>query len=42
MKIRKILKEILKKNGKHSSTAKMVNRLKTSKEFSYLVDISRT
>ncbi len=42
MKIRKVLKEIVKKNGRHSCTAKTVNRLKASKEFSYLVDISRT
>ncbi len=41
MKIRKTLKEIVKKNGKYSFTAKAVNKLKYSKEFSYLVDISR-
>jgi len=41
MKIRKVLKEIVRKDGKHSLTANTVNRLKTSKEFSYLVDINR-
>jgi hypothetical protein len=41
MKIRKTLKEIVKKEGKDSITAKAVNRLKNSKEFSYLVDVSR-
>jgi hypothetical protein len=41
MKIRKTLKEIAKKDGKHSLTAKTVNKLKNSKEFSYLVDTSR-
>ena len=42
MKIRKVLKEIVRKDGKHSFTANTVNRLKSSKEFSYLVDINRT
>jgi hypothetical protein len=41
MKIRKTLKEIVKKEGKGSLTVKTVNRLKNSKEFSYLVDVSR-
>jgi len=41
MKLSKVLKEIIKKDGKHSLTARTVNRLKTSKEFSYLVDSSR-
>ena len=41
MKIRKVLKEIVKKDGKHSLTAHTINRLKSSKEFSYLVDVSR-
>ena len=41
MKIRKVLKKIIKKDGKHSLTANRVNKLKTSKEFSYLVDINR-
>jgi len=41
MKIRKVLKEIVKKDGKHSLTANTINRLKSSKEFSYLVDVSR-
>jgi len=38
MKIRKVLKEIVRKDGKHSFTA---NRLKSSKEFSYRVDVNR-
>jgi len=41
MKIRKVLKEIVRKDGKHSLTANTVNRLKSSKEFSYLVDINK-
>ena len=41
MKIRKTLKEIVKKDGKHSFPAKTVNKLKHSKEFSYLVDVNR-
>jgi len=41
MKLSKVLKEIIKKDGKHSLTARTVNRLKTSKEFSYLVDSSK-
>jgi len=41
MKLSKPLKQIVKKEGKHSLTAKVANRLKFSKEFSYLVDINR-
>jgi len=41
MKISKTLRKIIKKEGKHSVTAKTVNKLKSSKEFSYLVDSSR-
>jgi len=41
MKISKTLKQIVKKEGKHSLTAKTVNKLKSSKEFSYLVDTSK-
>jgi len=41
MKISKTLKQIVKKEGKHSLTARTVSRLKCSKEFSYLVDTSR-
>jgi len=41
MKISKTLKEIVRKEGKRSVTARTVNRLKSSKEFSYLVDISK-
>jgi len=41
MKISKTLKKIIRKEGKHSVTARTVNKLKSSKEFSYLVDSSR-
>jgi hypothetical protein len=41
MKIRKVLKEIVKKDGKHSLTVKTVHKLQHSQEFSYLVDMSR-
>ena len=41
MKISKTLKKIIRKEGKHSVTARTVNKLKSSKEFNYLVDISR-
>ncbi|WP_295421151.1 hypothetical protein [Sulfurovum sp.] len=41
MKISKTLKKIVKKDGKHSMTARTVNRLKSSKEFNYLVDSSK-
>jgi hypothetical protein len=41
MKISTTLKKIVKKEGKHSFTAKAVNKLKLSKEFSYLVDTSK-
>jgi hypothetical protein len=38
MKISKMLQKVVKKEGKHSLTGKMVVRLKNSKEFSYLID----
>jgi len=41
MKIRKVLKKIVKKDGKHALTSFAVNKLKNSKEFSYLVDVNR-
>jgi hypothetical protein len=41
MSIRKTLKKIVKKDGKDSFTAKAVNRLKSSKEFGYLVAINK-
>jgi len=41
MKIRKVLKEVVKKDGKHSLTANVINKLRSSKEFSYLVDVNR-
>ena len=41
MKISKTLKQIVKKDGKHSLTARTITKLKSSKEFNYLVDISK-
>ena len=41
MNIRKVLKEVVKKEGKRSLTANAIKRLKSSKAFSYLIDISR-
>jgi len=41
MKISATLKKIVKKDGKHSLTARRVNKLKSSKEFNYLVDLSK-
>lgn len=41
MKISKLLKSVVKKEGKHSLTAKKIIRLKDSKESSYLVDTTR-
>lgn len=38
MKLSKVLKKIVKKDGKDSLTARKVNKLKKSKEFLYLVD----
>jgi hypothetical protein len=41
MKITKLLKKIVKQDGKHSLNAKTIVKLKNSKEFSYLVDPER-
>ncbi|WP_281175040.1 hypothetical protein [Sulfurovum lithotrophicum] len=41
MHISKTLKKIIKKDGGHSLSSRTVNKLKSSKEFSYLVDIKR-
>ncbi len=41
MKISRMLKQIIKKDGKKSLTARTVARLKTSKEFDYLVDTNK-
>jgi len=38
MKISKTLKQIIRKEGKRSLTSGTVAKLKSSKEFSYLVD----
>ncbi len=42
MKISKILKQTIKEeDGKRSLTFRKISKLKSSKEFSYLVDISK-
>ncbi|MEA3419794.1 MAG: hypothetical protein U9Q90_10405 [Campylobacterota bacterium] len=41
MKISKTLKSVIKKDGKRSLTSKKIVKLKSSKEFSYLVDTSK-
>jgi len=41
MKISNTLKKIIKKDGRRSFSVRTVNRLKSSKEFSYLVDVNR-
>jgi len=41
MKISKILKQAIKEDGKRSLTARKISKLKSSKEFNYLVDISK-
>lgn len=40
MKISKILKKIVKTDGKHSLSSKTIIRLKKSKEFNYLIEKS--
>jgi hypothetical protein len=41
MKISRILKQVIKKEGKRSLTSRTITKLKSSKEFHYLVDISK-
>ena len=41
MKISRILKQVIKKDGKRSLTSRTITKLKSSKEFNYLVDISK-
>ncbi len=41
MKISQALKQAIKKDGKRSLTSRTISRLKSSKEFNYLVDISK-
>jgi len=41
MRISKPLKEIIRKEGKDSVTVRTVKKLRSSKEFSYLVDVSK-
>ena len=41
MKISKVLQKAVKKEGKHSLTAKTIAKLKNSKEFNYLIDKNR-
>jgi len=38
MKISKLLKKVVKQDGKNSLNAKTIIKLKNSKEFSYLID----
>jgi len=41
MKISDTLKKVIKKDGKCSFSSRTITKLKSSKEFSYLVDIDR-
>ena len=41
MKISKALKQAIKTDGKRSFTSRKISKLKSSKEFNYLVDISK-
>ncbi len=41
MKISKTLKQAIKEDGKRSFTVRKISKLKSSKEFNYLVDISK-
>jgi len=41
MKISKILKQTIKEDGKRSLVFRKISKLKSSKEFNYLVDISK-
>ncbi|MEA3490418.1 MAG: hypothetical protein U9R27_00795 [Campylobacterota bacterium] len=41
MKIKKTLKSVIKKEGKESLSYRRIAKLKTSREFGYLVDTSR-
>ena len=41
MKISKIIKKVVKQDGKDSLAYKTIVKLKDSKEFNYLIDASR-
>lgn len=41
MKLSKTLNKVVKTEGKHSLVAKAIVKLKDSKEFSYLVDVTK-
>ncbi len=41
MKISKTLQKVAKQEGKHSLVSKTIIKLKNSKEFNYLVDVSK-
>jgi len=41
MKISKILQKVVKNHGKHSLVSKTIIKYKNSKEFNYLIDISK-
>jgi len=42
MKLSKMLQKVVKAEGKRSFSSQKIVKLKNSKEFSYLVDISRS
>ena len=41
MKISKVIKKVVKEEGKHSVTSKTIAKLKNSQEFNYLIDTNR-
>lgn len=41
MKISRTLKQIMKQEGKKSLTSRKISNLKSSKEFNYLIDLSK-
>ena len=41
MKISKILQKVVKKEGKRSLASKTIIKLKNSKEFNYLIDVTK-
>jgi hypothetical protein len=42
MKISKILQKVAKRDGKHSPVSRTIVKYKNSKEFSYLIDASKS
>lgn len=41
MKISKMLQKVVKQEGKRSLTSKKIIKLKNSKEFNYLIDVTK-